>query len=176
MQAPLSSPVPFHKRTYSGAGAAVRDFLFVARNGRRLRQARRQGLVTPSFQERLMIAVTAVNGCRYCSYYHAREALKTGLSRVEIGQLLSGSVSKCPENEMIALLYAQHWAESDARPDAEALARLQQTYGEETSAAIHIVLRMIRMGNLLGNSWDYLAFRFSRGRFGGVAAAKVPGV
>jgi hypothetical protein len=28
----------------------------------------------PAFRERLMLAVTVVNGCRYCSYFHARQA------------------------------------------------------------------------------------------------------
>jgi hypothetical protein len=43
---------------------------------------------------------------------------------------------------------------------------LQQTYGREKTEAIHLMLRMIRMGNLLGNSWDYLIYRISFGRKG----------
>ena len=176
MQMLVSPRSRFRKRTYSNFGDVLHDLLFVVRNGSRLRRARRQGLVAPDFQERLMMAVTAVNGCRYCSYFHAREALRTGLSSIEIEHLLGGSVSGCPEDEMIALLYAQHWAENDARPDAEASARLRRTYGEEMTAAINIVLRMIRMGNLLGNSWDYFLFRLSRGRLGGAVAREVPSV
>jgi len=71
------------------------------------------------------------------------------------------------EEEAMAVIYAQHWAESDAHPDPEAVQRLQQAYGVEKTEAFHLMLRMIRMGNLLGNSWDYLIYRISFGRWGG---------
>jgi hypothetical protein len=44
---------------------------------------------------------------------------------------------------------------------------LQRTYGGEKAKAIHVILRMIRIGNLLGNSWDYLIYRISFGKIGG---------
>ena len=34
------------------------------------------------------------------------------------------------------------------------------------SGALETVLRMIRTGNLAGNTWDYLLFRLSNGRWG----------
>ena len=114
-----------------------------------------------------MLAVTAVNGCRHCSYFHTRQALRSGVSAQEIGRLLSADVANCPEDETVALMYAQHWAESDGCPDPEAVARLEQTYGAEKAEAIHLMLRMIRMGNLLGNSWDYLIYQVTFGRKGG---------
>ena len=111
-----------------------------------------------------MLAVTAVDGCRYCSYFHARQALKSGVTQEEISRLLSGDVDDYPEEEAVAVIYAQHWAESDARPDPEAVRKLQQTYGVEKAEAIHLMLRMIRLGNLSGNSWDYLLYRISLGK------------
>jgi len=111
-----------------------------------------------------MLAVTAVNGCRYCSYFHTKQALKSGITAEEIGGLLAGDVANCPQDEAVAVAYAQHWAESDAHPDPEAVKRLQQTYGQERMEAIHSILRMIRMANLLGNSWDYFIYRISFGR------------
>lgn len=114
-----------------------------------------------------MLAVTAVNGCRYCSYFHTKQALKSGITAEEISNLLSGDVANCPQDEAVAVIYAQHWAESDAHPDLEAVKRLQQTYGGEKAEAINLMLRMIRMGNLLGNSWDYLIYRISFGKMGG---------
>jgi len=111
-----------------------------------------------------MLAVTAVEGCRYCSYFHAKQALKSGISSEEINQLLSGDVDSCPEEEAVAVIYAQHWAESNAHPAPEAILKLQQTYGVEKAEAIHLMLQMIRLGNLLGNSWDYLLYRISFGK------------
>ena len=112
-----------------------------------------------------MLAVTSVEGCRYCSYFHSKLALKDGISQEEIGQLLSGNIDGCPEEEVLAVIYAQHWAESNAHPDAEAVRKLQQVYGFEKSQAIHLMLRMIRLGNLLGNTWDYLIYRTSFGKW-----------
>ena len=111
-----------------------------------------------------MLAVTSVNNCRYCSYFHTKQALKSGLTPDEIDQLLSGDIGNCPENEAVALLYAQHWAESDTHADPKATEKLQETYGVEKAEAIHVMLRMIRLGNLLGNSFDYALNRISFGK------------
>ena len=112
-----------------------------------------------------MLAVTAVDGCRYCSYFHAKQALKGGVTQEEISQLLSGDVDGCPEEEALAVIYAQHWAESNAHPDPDAVLKLQETYGVGKAEAIHLVLRMIRLGNLAGNSLDYLLYRVSFGKW-----------
>ena len=112
-----------------------------------------------------MLAVTSVEGCRYCSYFHSKLALKGGIKQGEIGKLLSGDFKDCPEDEVLAILYAQHWAESNAHPDPEAARKIQDTYGSEKADAIHLMLRMIRLGNLLGNTWDYLLYRISFGNW-----------
>lgn len=106
-----------------------------------------------------MLAVTSVNECRYCSYAHSREALKHGISQYELEQILSGEFKECPEREIPAILYAQHWAENDAKPQAEALDKLKEAYSPQEIEHIHIYLRMIRLGNLTGNSWDYMLSR-----------------
>jgi len=157
----------FKKRKYHSLKDFFSDLLFPIRNRNRLKKITRQNLISHAFRERLMLAVTAVNGCRYCSYFHARQALKSGITQREISQLLAGDVANCPEDESVAVIYAQHWAESDAHPDPEAVGRLQQTYGIEKTEAIHSMLRMIRLGNLLGNSWDYLIYRMSFGKWRG---------
>jgi len=164
----LGSAVPvmkFKKRTYKNLKELFSDLWFPIRNRGRLKEVMNKGLISAPFRERLMLAVTAVDGCRYCSYIHARQALKSGVTPEEISQLLSGDVDDCPEKEAMGVIYAQHWAESDAHPDSEAVRRLQQTYGVEKAEAIHLMLRMIRLGNLLGNSWDYLLYRISFGKW-----------
>ena len=136
----------FQKRTYSSLKELIKDLAFPFRKIKQLREIKTKGLLSPGFQERLMLAVTAVHGCRYCSYLHAKQALKSGITPEEINQLLSGTVDNCPEDETVALMYAQHWAESDAHPEPEAVIKLQQTYGIEKTEAIHLMLRMIWTG------------------------------
>ena len=112
-----------------------------------------------------MLAVTSVEGCRYCSYFHSKLALKGGIKQEEIRKFLSGDFEDCPEEEVLAVLYAQHWAESNACPEPEVVDKLKETYGSEKVDAIHLMLRMIRLGNLLGNTWDYLLYQMSFGKW-----------
>jgi AhpD family alkylhydroperoxidase len=158
--------VKFKKRFYTSGRELASDVLYLARNMVRINRMKSRGLISPAFRERLMLAVTAVYGCRYCSYFHAKQGLKSGLGQEEAAALLSGSLETCPPEEAIALLYAQHWAESNANPDTEALQRLEDTYGTEKVKAINLLLRMVRVGNLAGNLWDYFLYRLSRGRWG----------
>jgi AhpD family alkylhydroperoxidase len=155
----------FNKRTYTSLEDLVKDFILPFQKRKQLRKIKNKRLLSSAFRERLMLAVTAVEGCRYCSYFHSKLALKGGIPQDEIVKLLSGDIQDCPEDEIIAILYAQHWAESDARPDPKAVQKLQETYGPEKAEAIHLMLHMIRLGNLLGNTWDYLLFRLSFGRW-----------
>jgi AhpD family alkylhydroperoxidase len=166
--APIRSktPVKFPRRTYGSWTEPLKDMAFLARHLRLIISTSRKRVLSAAFQQRLMLAVTAVNQCRYCSWVHTRQALQSGLSGEEVRSLLSGNLEDCPEEEALALLYAQHWAEANATPDREWVGRLVDTYGTQKAQAIDVVLRMIRVGNLMGNSWDYLLYRVSFGRWG----------
>jgi AhpD family alkylhydroperoxidase len=155
----------FRKRFYKNPKDLILDLCYPIRNRKRLREASQ--LIPAAFRERLMLAVTAVNGCRYCSYFHTRQALQSGIESDEIKRLLAGDVAGCPEEEVVAVFYAQHWADSNAHPDSDVVLRLQQTYGAEKAEAINVLLHMIHLGNLLGNTWDFLLYIVSFGRFKG---------
>lgn len=124
-----------------------------------LRQARRSRKVSRAFAEKIMLAVTQVNGCRYCNYGHSKAALAAGVSQKELQNLLKGDLDEFPEGESVALTFAQHYAESDSKPDPLALKRLEETYGDETSRQILAYIRMITFGNLYGNTFDALISR-----------------
>ena len=127
----------------------------------------RSGAISFGFRERLMMVVTEVNGCRYCRSYHSAQSIKAGLSGDELRVLLAGQIPQdSPAEEFAALAYAQHWAETDAKPDREAVRHLAETYRDEKAAMIHAILRMIRAGNLMGNTLDYFLNRVSFGRLG----------
>ncbi len=153
----------FNKRTY-GIGEFFGDISFLTKNVRNVRRVMRERWIPSAFRERLMLAVISVYGCRYCCWAHTREALRSGVDQEEIARLLAGSIDNCPEEEAIALLYAQHWADSDARPHPEAVGRLEEAYGAERAEAINLILRMIRVGNLWGNTWDRFLYRLSFSR------------
>ena len=152
----------FKRRIYRSWGQFWRDLKVPMGN----RDALRSGLVSYAFRERLMLTVTEVNGCRYCSYYHAKEALKAGLSEEETRGYLQGDLNDAPADELPALLYAQHWADNGGEPDQLLRRNLFETYGSDKALAIETVLHTIRMGNLLGNLGDYILFKISFGRRG----------
>ena len=156
----------FSRRYYRNFKEIRTDFRYITSRRELIRKAMRE-MISHDFRERLMMVVTQVNGCRYCASFHAKEALKSGISNEELKVLLAGEVPEdAPIEEMSALGYAKHWAESDAQPDAAAMQRLEDEYGQERANAIHIVLRMIRMGNLSGNLFDYWLYKLSFGRLG----------
>jgi AhpD family alkylhydroperoxidase len=156
----------YYKRTYRNPREFFSDMFFLLKKSGRIRDLMRQKILPGAFRERLMLAVTSVYGCRYCNWAHTRWALKSGINQTEVVQLLQGSVDGCPEEEAVAVLYAQHWADSDTKPVPEAMSRLVKTYGLEKAEAINLALRMIRVGNLTGNTWDAFIDKVSFGVLG----------
>lgn len=142
------------------------DLFFLTKNVRSVTKVARGKMVPNAFRERLMLAVVSVYGCRYCSWIHTGGALRSGIAEEEIVGLLSGSVDNCPEDEAVAVLYAQHWADSDDKPDPEAVRRLEQTYGTEKARVINAILHMNRIGEYLFSICGLFLYRISFGRWG----------
>ena len=153
------------RRIYSNFGQFYQDTSFVISNRKKIGLVMKGNLISPAFRERLMLSVTAVNNCRLCSYVHSKQALLSGLSKEETEMLLKGVIDNCPDKEIPALFYAQHWADTDANPDPKATHKLVENYGKDTVEVIELVLRVIRMGNLVGNTWDYFLYRLSFGHW-----------
>ena len=148
----------FRKRFYTPR-AFVRDLREVLAHLSSFRETARSGRVPRSFAEKIMLAVTHVNGCRYCAYGHARMALRSGVTPQEISQILAGDLGGFAEEEAVALAFAQHWAETEGYPDPDAERRFRAYYGPQVSADILNWMRMIQMGNLMGNTFDALLYR-----------------
>lgn len=111
---------------------------------------RRDKIVDSKFIERLMLATTEVNGCEICSYAHTHIALKEGFSRDEIHAFLSGSKAYVNEDEAIAILYAQHVADTMGHPKSDAYQQLVKVYGEDKAEIIHAAVTVMMMGNVSG--------------------------
>jgi len=153
------------RKVYDNFGQFFADTSFAITNRKKFGLVMKGNLISPAFRERLMLTVTAVYNCRICSYNHSKQALLSGISKEETEMLLKGVIENCPEKEITALFYAQHWADTDAKPDPKAKHKLIETYGKSTVEVIELVLRLIRMGNLAGNTWDYFLYRLSFGHW-----------
>jgi len=127
---------------------------------------RNKKVINPKFVERIMLAVTQVNGCRVCSQAHAKMALKSGLSEKEISKMLSDEENETPEDEAVGVMFGTHYADTKGRPDAEVLQRLYKTYGRHNAKAIIATCTIIMLGNTMGIAQDTFNKKFKREKTG----------
>ena len=157
----------FRKNYYSSLKSFWGDIRILISSRDRIKKAMRSDIVDPAFRERLMLTVTEVNQCRYCRAFHVQQASQVGLSDSEVLSFVQGNLPQTiPENQRLAVLYARSWAEGNGMTEAGFDDQLLEAYGEDGYDAIETILRMIRMGNLLGNTWDFILYRLSFGRWG----------
>ncbi len=108
--------------------------------------------ISEQFKEHIMLAVTSVNECVICSYFHSKIAIESGCSEKEINLILKQDLSITDEWELPALAFAQHFAESHESPTKKAVNELVKFYGYPRSKEIISYCYMITLGNLFGNT------------------------
>ncbi len=144
----------FNKRIYT-TYTFTADLVYLFTHIKQIRATMRDPAITRAFMEKIMTVVTAVNGCVYCRWFHARQALASGVSAEELRDLVRLQFrADAASSELPALLYAQHYAETERHPEAEMEAQLVVAYGDRTAAHIQLIIRMIYFGNLSGNTFD----------------------
>jgi AhpD family alkylhydroperoxidase len=124
------------------------------KNMKYMRKAKKKNELSPELKERIMLAVTEVNGCGICSYAHAKIALEAGLDSREIQDMLAGITDEVPAEELPAILFAQHYAESRGRPSQEVLERVTEIYGLSKTQGILGAIGGIMVGNAYGIPWS----------------------
>ncbi len=122
----------------------------------------RKKLLSRQFIERIMLAVTEVNGCEVCAYGHTKMALEHGMSHEEIGRILSGDTSSIDEDELVAVMFAQHYADTRGNPSAGSWERVIDHYEKEKALVILSATRMIMIGNIFGIPLSALLRRLKR--------------
>lgn len=157
--------VGFNRRIYRSPDELIKEIKDLMSRYGEIRPLIHERTLSTAFRERLMLIVTEVNDCRYCSYAHAQIALEEGISKEEIRALNRGTLSGLPDEQMTAFLYAKHWAETDGNPDDSARERVVEEYGEVVVSQIELAMEMIRTANLLGNTFDYLIYKISFGKW-----------
>ncbi len=118
--------------------------------------------VSLAFAEKIRLVTTAVNQCVLCARVHAEWALRAGVDRDEIRALLDNDLdgrASADDVEVTALLYAQHYAESNRNPVPEMTRRLYEHYGDDTATHIMLIIRLINFLNLAGNTLEALVSR-----------------
>jgi len=116
-------------------------------------------VISKAFGESISLAVTQVNGCKLCSWQHAKNALKAGVSEEEIEFLLSGGFENAPKEQLEALLFAQHYAETKGKPDPDTTKKIFEIYGKEKTDDIMSYILIIMIANLHGNTMEAFKLR-----------------
>jgi AhpD family alkylhydroperoxidase len=121
--------------------------------------------VDAHFIERLMLAVTEVNGCALCSYAHAKMALESGFSAEEVTSFLAGNDAFVVPTEATAILFAQRYADVQGRVDEEEFQRVVSEYGAEAAKIILAAIRVMMGGNVIGLPYSALQSRLRGVRY-----------
>jgi len=139
----------FYKKIYSLREGYVILFQAV-RTMPYLARSRKRKELSSELIERIMLAVTEVNGCEVCSYGHTKMALEQGMSSEEIQKLLSGATDGIPIDEVKAVFFAQHYADTRGHPSAASWQQIVATYGTTKALGILGATRAIMFGNAYG--------------------------
>ncbi|MCF7926187.1 MAG: carboxymuconolactone decarboxylase family protein [Candidatus Izimaplasma sp.] len=121
-----------------------------------LKRSKKSRLMTKKFKERIMLAITEVNGCAMCSYIHTKISLSSGMEAAKIKEILTGNVKNVPEEEAVGIAFAQHFASSKEDPTDETIKRLVDEYGYRKAELVVAACNVITMTNGMGTSLDYL--------------------
>ncbi|MDY0387788.1 MAG: carboxymuconolactone decarboxylase family protein [Methanolobus sp.] len=126
------------------------------------RYAKKKKFLNEHFIERIMLAVTEVNGCPLCSFAHTKMALESGMSNEEIQNMLAGVRDDVPEEEISAVMFAQHYAETRGYPSKKSWERIVEIYGFRKAKGILGTIRMIMFGNAAGAAWGSFVNRLKK--------------
>ncbi len=150
----------FTKRTFNFR-SFMKTMQSILRNRKKFMDTMKSKRISNEFSERIMLAVTAVNGCRYCEWGHTKMAIESGCTDEEIKFILDLDFKGLKKDEFTALAFAQHFAESKENPSKRALNNLVREYGTQKADDIINYCIMITVGNLLGNTIDAFESRIN---------------
>lgn len=123
---------------------------------------RERKLIDENFKSHIMLAVTQVNGCKYCSYVHTKHALKSGSSAEELARLMEGDLRSVDPVQTPALVFAQHYAHTMGDYDADAYERIVSSYGADRARGILAIVKQIMMTNAYGGAISLMDDRIRR--------------
>ena len=122
--------------------------------------------VSLALREKVYLAVTAINDCRFCAWGHTHWAMAHGVPLEEVNQILhhqSESLDASNPAEAAAILFAQHYAEYQDQVDPQSIENLRKYYSDAQVKEILACVRFITLTNLSGNTVDAVIDRL-RGR------------
>jgi len=152
----------FNKKSYT-LRLFLKDMKQLIRKTPQIKSAFTSERISKQFAERIMLAVTAVNDCEYCVYGHSGSSVKSGVADEEVLSIMNLEYNKSSLDEIVALNFAKHYAETNSLPTKKAYEELVNYYGFEKVNDILIFIQIVSLGNYLGNTVE--AFQARRDGF-----------
>jgi AhpD family alkylhydroperoxidase len=116
--------------------------------------------IDPGFREELMLAVSKLNECRYCSWGHHEWAQISGVSNEELAQIEQLDPSGFDRRKWVAISYVRALVKEEFRRVQPELRRaMQHKYSPREIRQIELIARVMDIGNRGGNTWDAMLSR-----------------
>ena len=117
-----------------------------------------------AFAEKLRLVTSAVNQCVLCVRLHSECADWAGVEPHEIRHLLRNELrgARLGDCELVALLYAQHYAERSGVVDPRMREGVKAEYGVDVAHDIELILRLINAFNRTFNTAEAFLSRVWR--------------
>lgn len=123
--------------------------------------------IDPGFREELMLAVSRLNDCRFCTWGHQEWAQMNGISDDELARIEQLDPSGFDRRKWLAITYVRALVEGNFRRVTPELRRaMQHKYSPREIRDIELIARVMDIGNRGSNTFDAM-----RSRLRGVPAA-----
>lgn len=120
--------------------------------------------IDPGFREELMLAVSELNHCRYCTWAHHEWAHMVGVSDDELAHVEQMDPTGFDRRKWLAISYVRALVTAKfGRVDKELVREMKAKYTPMEIKEIEIVARVMDIGNRGANTWDALLSRLRGG-------------
>jgi AhpD family alkylhydroperoxidase len=149
----------FKKRTITAAQLAGRLASLVPELGTMYRVWLKQE-VDAGFREELMLAVSQLNGCVYCSWGHHEWAQISGVSNEELARLEQLDPSGFDRRKWVAISYVRALVkENFVRVQPQLRRAMQHKYSAREIRDIELIAKIMDVGNRGSNTFDAMRSR-----------------
>jgi len=116
--------------------------------------------IDPGFREQLMLAVSKLNGCRFCSWGHHEWATIAGVPDEELARLEQMESSGFDRRKWVAISYVRALVQGNFRRMSPELRRaMQHKYSPREIREIELIARIMDIGNRSSNTFDAMLSR-----------------
>ena len=116
--------------------------------------------IDPGFREELMLAVSRLNDCRFCTWGHQEWAHLSGVSDEELAQVEQLDPKGFNRRKWLAITYIRALVKEDFRRVQPQLRRaMQHKYSPREIRDIELIARVMDIGNRGGNTFDAMLSR-----------------